>query len=125
MSWRTEDGFPGLELLLDFAKWPTVHHSYVVPRPATRAPDKYTIQIGSSFGRQIGNAEKVHSHGPYGGLRLKFRFTPLEETRELFPEAPMDCPTLKRLKAAVGGVLRARSRALADELRALADEMAS
>ena len=28
----------------------------------------------------------------------------------------MDCPTLKRLKAAVGGVLRARSRALADEM---------
>ena len=125
MSWRTEDGFPGLELLRDFAKRPTVHHSAVVPRPARHAPDKYTIRIGSSYGRQIGNAEKVHSHGPYGGLRLKFRFTPLEETRELFPEAPIDYPNLNRLKAAVGGVLRAHSRALADEMRALANEMAS
>ena len=53
----------------------------------------------------IGNAENIHSHGPYGGLRHKFQFTSLE-----------DPSTMTCLKAAVEGVLQGRSRALADGL---------
>ncbi len=76
MSWRTGDQFPGLELLLDFAKQSTVHHNYFYA-PA-RIPDEYVIPIGSTSGRVIGSAEKVHPGSSYG----PFRSTPLEEVRE-------------------------------------------
>ena len=117
MSWRTGDRFPGLELLLNFAERSTVHHNYVYA--PGQIPSEYVIRIGSTSGRVIGSAEKVHPGSSYG----PFRFTPLEEARELFAEAPMERQIMEGLKAAIAAELRERARERAVEFRAVADKL--
>ena len=117
MSRRTGDRFPGLDLLLDFADRPTVHHNYVYTAPGILSG--YVIRIGSTSGRVIGHGEKVHPGSSYG----PFRFTPLEQVRELFAEAPMERPLMRGLKAAIAAQLRERARELAVELGAVADRL--
>ena len=117
MSWRTEDRFLGLDLLLEFAGWPTVHHNYIYV--SRMVPYKYIIRIGSTSGRQIGNAEKIHPGSRYG----PFRFTPLEEAREFFKEVPMERRTMEGLKEAIAGELRECARNLAVELRQEANRL--
>lgn len=116
-SGSTADRSHALELLLDFAGRPTVHHNYV--HTPGQIPSDYVIRIGSTSGRVIGSAEKAHPGSSYG----PFRFRPLEEARELFAEAPMERPLMEDLKAAIAAELRERARELAVEFRAVADKL--
>ena len=107
-----------------FASRPTVHYSHV-------RQDEYTIRVGSTYGPEVGNAERIRPpevEGPLPGMRSTrgassyLRFTPREETRELFRETPMERRTLPGLKAAIATELRERSLELAAVFRRAADE---
>ena len=113
----------GLELW-EFACRPTVHYSHV-------RQDEYTIRVGSTSGPEVGNAERIRPpevEGPLPGMRSTLgasswlRFTPREQTRELFREAPMKHRTLPGLKVAIAAELRKRSLELAAVYRRAADE---
>lgn len=119
---------PG-ELSLSLALWafalqPTVHYSHV-------RQDEYTIRVGSTSGPEVGNAERIRPpevEGPLPGMRSTLgaspwlRFTPREETRELFRETPMQCRTLPALKVAIHAELLERSLELAARFLREADE---
>ena len=118
----------GLSLeLWEFASRPTVHYSHV-------RQDEYTIRVGSTSGPEVGNAERIRPpevEGPLPGMRSTLgasswlRFTPREENRELFREAPIERRTLSALKAAIAAELRERSLELAAGFRWAADEEGS
>ena len=107
-----------------FALQPTVHYSHA-------RQDEYIIRVGSTSGPEVGNAERIRPpevEGLLPGMRSTLgasswlRFTPREETRELFRETPMECRTLPALKAAIHAELLERSLELAARFLREADE---
>ena len=119
--------FPFRSTVWLFAYRPTVHYSRV-------RQDEYTIRVGSTSGSEIGNAERIRPRevpGPLPGMRSTLgasswlRFTPREQTRELFRETPIERRTLSALKAAIAAELRERSLEDAAVFRRAADEEGS